>query len=253
MRTMEHVVRSSHAAEKDIILDSGRTVKQGGIFTQKPHLLCEGCNHSLGKIEDDLVKFAKPLFTTLDNTRIDAQQIRLLCAWIAVIAILSEHLSLGERTITIPPDNLIYIKYKIAPPPYWRIFCCSIVGEKWKYRYARHATSIFGGGSTRMESPIESGSPNTQISSMGMGNLFMQVFTCPSHKISIDYEIAMNAAGLTQLWPTPYRFGLFPKRTAKFPTKLILDDDQAEIIAHRFHNRLRALFKASHEGGGARF
>jgi hypothetical protein len=116
MRTMEHVVRSSHAAEKDIILDGGRTVKQGGLFTQKPHLLCEGCNHSLGKIEDDLVKFAKPLFTTLDNTYIDARQIRLLCAWIAVIAILSEHLSLGERTVTIQPDDLIYIKYKLAPP-----------------------------------------------------------------------------------------------------------------------------------------
>jgi hypothetical protein len=83
--------------------------------------------------------------------------------------------------------------------------------------------------------------PNTQISSFGIGNIFLQVFSSPNLRLVEDFRIAAKSRGLSQLWPLPNAFWPFTKGATKFPTKLVLDDDAADIIANAFSGRIDAL------------
>jgi len=82
---------------------------------------------------------------------------------------------------------------------------------------------------------------NTQISSFGIGKIFVQVFSCPNLTLVDDFRTAAKSRGLIQLWPLPMGFWPFTKGTAKFPTKVVLDDDAAEIISLAFSERIDAL------------
>jgi hypothetical protein len=75
------------------------------------------------------------------------------------------------------------------------------------------------------------------MSSFGIGNLFLQVFTTPYKLIAGDYQAAAKKTGLIQIWPIPLPI-LWPlqKGTAKFPTKLVLTDETAENLSLAFRD-----------------
>ncbi|MBA3812440.1 MAG: hypothetical protein H0X27_12505 [Caulobacteraceae bacterium] len=79
---------------------------------------------------------------------------------------------------------------------------------------------------------------NAQISTFGMGKLLIQVFICPILQLIDDYRIAARTAGLVQVWPAPTRWWPFDKGAAKFPTKLILDDEEVDSLGQSFGKRI---------------
>jgi hypothetical protein len=70
---------------------------------------------------------------------------------------------------------------------------------------------------------------NTQLSSFGMGKLFVQVLSCPNSGLVTNFEMVAKESGLTQLWPVPTK-GL-SKGFVRFPTKRILTDYDAELLS----------------------
>jgi hypothetical protein len=87
--------------------------------------------------------------------------------------------------------------------------------------------------------------PNdTQISSFGLGKVFIQVFTSPHSKLIYDFRSSLRSKGLVQLWPMPHKLNPFAKRLTKFPTKLVLKDEEADMMADAYSKRFDVLFGA---------
>ncbi|HEY3848698.1 MAG TPA: hypothetical protein VGL95_16455, partial [Acetobacteraceae bacterium] len=82
-------------------------------------------------------------------------------------------------------------------------------------------------------------SNNSQISSFGIGKIFIHCFSCPNWKVVADFETSARARGLTQIWPIPAGIWPFPKRATKFPPKLTLTDEEADVVAEAFYNLLQ--------------
>jgi len=114
----------------------------------------------------------------------------------------------------------------------------------WRQKYYHYSSHMFDvGGYGEFRSVWERTPPaNTQISSLGMGKLFIQVFTCPNHRWINDYRVAAKASGITRVWPIGFR--LLQKGAAKFPTKIILDEEGAEDLSKSFEERIEHLTQA---------
>ena len=223
-------------------------MKQGSVFSLKPFVACETCNTGwMAKFEDEMVKFSKPIFTSNDPLRLNDRQVQILSVWLSLIVILAEYIKLPGSSIAISAGDRNFIRSHLTPPENWSIFYASLNSTEWRQKYKRHVLSLneapFG-----VLSPILFTDDNTQISSLGMGKIFVQVFTCPVDRIVTDYRIAARARGLSQLWPITGGFWPFTKGSAKFPTKLVLDDDEAEIVADAFHERMRIMLRSAHRG-----
>jgi hypothetical protein len=219
------------------------TPRMGSPFSQKPYLACINCNTGwMQDVEDAMLKFAKPLFTSLDPAILNRYQIRAFVFWITLITVLAEYLDRSRSRVTITKTERDLIRRYRAPPPNWSIVVSSLNSEMWRCKYRNVHKMIFDfqnvGEYLNLKSTYV---PNTQISSFGMGNIFVQVFSCPNERFVDDFRRAAKARGLMRLWPLPSGFWPFTEGTAKFPTKLVLDDDTAEIVADAFSERIDAL------------
>ena len=73
-------------------LKQSRTL-QGGMFSQKPYLACQKCNTGwMNDFEQQVLIFAKSLFTSSKETKLTRKQVRSLCGWLSLIAILAEYI-----------------------------------------------------------------------------------------------------------------------------------------------------------------
>jgi hypothetical protein len=192
--------------------------------------------------EDEMNKFAKPLFTSYGAVKLNHTQLRIFAIWTSLVTILSEYIDKSTLSITISKDEREYLKKYRKPPEHWSIFAVSSSGTKWKARY-RHNTSFIGDFENLIEYHAairEKRRPNTQISSFGMGKLFVQVFTCHNLRLVHGFRLSTKTAGLIQIWPLP-GFWPFTKGSAKFPTKLVLKDDEADEIADAYNERIKIL------------
>jgi hypothetical protein len=222
--------------------------KQGAIFSIKPYLACGKCNNGwMNRFEDEMVKFSQPIFLGSTEIKLTHYQLRVMVGWLSLITILAEYtnkkLSWDNHPIT--KDERLYFKAYLAPPPNWTIVAASLEGTKWQQKYKQHCMGIYMNyiGSGLSPVFVPNADDNTQISSFGMGSLFVQVFSCPVDRYVSDFRVASKSRGLIQLWPLPGGFWPFTKGTAKFPTKTVLKDDEAEIIADAFYDRLRMMTK----------
>jgi hypothetical protein len=65
--------------------------KQGSIFSLKPRLACETCNNGwMNRFEDELLKFAKPLFLCTEKTKLNTHQMRIFIGWMSLVTMLAE-------------------------------------------------------------------------------------------------------------------------------------------------------------------
>jgi hypothetical protein len=66
-------------------------------------------------------------------------------------------------------------------------------------------------------------------------------------------ELLPEQGGLTNCGQPLEASGHSPKGSAKFPTKLVLDDTEADVVADAFNERLRIMLRIAHERQQALF
>ena len=215
-------------------------------FAKKPYLACIDCNTGwMHGFEDEMLKFSKPLFTSLDTTvQLDKTTQRVLAVWISLITILAEYLE-HKTGICISDNERNFVKTRLLPPENWTIVACSQTSQAWYAKYRHHSNIIAEHGSRAeyLGSLTREIPNNCQISSFGMGKLFVQVFSSPYWGHIQDYRIAARSSGFNQIWPIPRRFWPLPKRFAKFPTETVLNEEQATFAADSFNERLKRMTK----------
>ena len=233
---------AQYISPPNLTFEREQASEQGSIFRLRPRLACERCNTGWMKFfEDEMVKFAKPLFTSYDSISLNKPQFMVMAGWISLVTILAEYVA--SKRVTIPQADRYFITKVRRPPNNWVIVVSSLQGHEWKAKYRHHilhATHVdslsehyAGFGKDRPN--------NTQISSFGMGNLFMQVLSCPRQDVVTAFELSAKASGLTQLWPIPLRVLPFMGSAVRFPTKRILNDENAEELSNQFYERLRVM------------
>lgn len=159
-------------------------LRSGSIFSQRPYLCCAGCS------------FAKLFFVTHERVVLSRRQRRVFAVWVSLITVLAEFIVSGRNAISVEDRN--FIKTRLMPPRHWCIMSCSLNADEWKAKY-RNRTSFIGQFTSRAEyfAAVDLGiTPNTQLSSFGMGNLFAQVFSCPNERLVSEFEVAAKASGL---------------------------------------------------------
>lgn len=130
---------------------SERRLKQGSIFTQKPHLACIDCNTGwMRQFEDDMCFFAKPIFTSRGSVTLNMDQRRALAGWVALIAILAEYIDKSKASLTISEADKTHLKKNREPPRAWSIVAISSNSRKWFARY-RHVTTFIGNFTSAQE------------------------------------------------------------------------------------------------------
>jgi hypothetical protein len=223
-----------------------RELRQGSIFNQKPHLACIGCNTGWMKdFEDKVASFGKPLFAGGNATVLCEDQVRSLAGWITLVAILAQYIDESRIDIVSTRSDLDCIWKQKVPPDHWSIFAASQNGNVWNARYRSRSTNVADYASVQqfMDTVKAGVDANTQLSSFGIGSLFIQVFICPFPRFVDDYRTVTNEAGLNQIWPLPTgRLWPYHKQgTAQFPTKLVLGDQTAQALADTYYERLNRL------------
>lgn len=174
---------------------------QGSIFRQRPKLCCAKCNGGwMARFENEMVKFAKPLFTSWETRAVlNPHQQRVLAVWITLICVLAEFIDHRNR-ITTPEAERKFIKARRVPPDTWAIVACSSNSELWRAKYRhipldlRDFSSIheyFGEMASRRVN-------NTQITTLGMGRLYVQVFRCLNLALLSDYMRNAKASDFVQ-------------------------------------------------------
>jgi hypothetical protein len=99
---------SAPSADIDSVLDQFAAARQGSMFSIKPYIMCIDCNREWGRIEDEMVRFSKPIFTTFDPVSLTPNQTRVIIVWISLITILSEF-SKGNADV-IPKGDRQYLE-----------------------------------------------------------------------------------------------------------------------------------------------
>lgn len=222
-------------------------VRQGTIFTQKPRLVCETCNTGwMKKFEDEMLKFSLPIFTGEKSITLNQDQIGIMNGWLSLITILAAHLSLDRIwSIVVTEEERQYVKDNLRPPDNWTI-CYATLHEakKWDKYYRANSRQLFDireGGFQEGDLP-DNDLPNTQISSWGMGEIFIQVFISPSVHAVADYRGFVGSSGLPILFPPPRGVWPFTKGKAHFPANTIFDDEGADEFATAFEVRMDARY-----------
>jgi len=217
-------------------------IKEGSIFTQKPYLACIGCNVGWMKVfEDEMVKFSKSLFTSKETTYLTPEQVRWLSGWLTLITILAEYIDTSRNDVTISPIDRKYLKQHLSAPDHWTIIAASSDSLEWNASY-RHIPLFIGKFTSMAEyhaAVREGRQSNTQISSFGMGRLFVQVFSSPDPELVYKFRIFAKISGFVQLWPLTSKSPFFKEGT-KFPTDLILNSTGADKVADAFKKEIEA-------------
>lgn len=218
--------------------------KQGGLFSQKPFLACVQCNTGwMREFEDNIVCFAKPIFSGTQTVELSAKQISHLANWVGLVTILAEFINRGDPP-AIPVRHRAHLKVRgHLPSDEWTIVAAAQNGKDWYAKHRSHRahlgqyTSLAQFHGTVLAKPP----PNTLLSSFGMGRLFAQSFVCPDPRFVGYFRTAAKESGFIQLWPVHSSIWPFPKRTAHFPGELVLSDEGAKEAANSFAKRINAM------------
>ena len=101
---------------------------------------------------------------------------------------MAEYINWSTRNIIINKEERTFIKNITGRLTIGSIFYASLNGPDWTQKYVKDYPELhIHSGS--FESPILLTPPNTQITSFGMGKLFVQIFTCPVERASDSGKI----------------------------------------------------------------
>jgi hypothetical protein len=192
-------------------------------------------------IEDEVADFAKPILMGTDSVRLSAGQQRSLAGWIALITILGEYF---ERSIppAIPARDRAYLKVRHEPPKdTWSIVAASLNGIKWAGAYRHHRSNSYDFRDSIERRGFAEAPNNTLITSLGMGDLFVQSFVYPINRHVQSFRMGAKVSGFVQIWPPPSGFRTLSKWTTEFPTKLVLTDATADEASNAFDKRLKVM------------
>jgi hypothetical protein len=197
------------------------------------------------RFEHDVLSFPSSLFTdSITPFTPNISQQTALARWLSLITILAEFID-PATSVSIPKSDRDYLmNHKLPPIDTWTIAAATSHAIDWRVKYKHHALHTGVYSDVIEATGVMSAVPrnNTQFSSFGMGNVFFQTFVCPVKGIVSDYRASLRRSGLQQIWPIPnYWFWPLKKRTAVFPTKTPLNDEQADTIADSFHDRMEFL------------
>jgi hypothetical protein len=234
LRSIE-LVRPDHISPTHTRFQRVQQTKQGSIFTQKPYLACVDCNTGWMKhFEDEMLKFAKPLFISWEKVILDVHQVHAIATWISLVTVLAEYMDRSQGSVSISEVDRAYLKTCRRPPESWSIFAASLDGKVWRARY-RHHSLMVGDFKSLSEYDAAFGEHhpnNTQLSTFGIGNLFFQVFSCPKQTLGYNVQSMAIESGLTQLWPIlPDSVANVTDGYIKFPTRRRLSDYDAELLS----------------------
>jgi hypothetical protein len=225
-------------------------VRQGGMFSQKPYLACQKCNTGwMNDFEKPVIIFAKSLFASDDAVKLTRKQVRSLCCWLSLIAILAEYNVKREKS-SIPKIDRQYIKENLEHPGEWSIFACSqdnptllpfhATTRKWydqNMRAEEHAKAIVEGRDNL----------DTQLSIFGLGRVAFQLFTSLHMRLVTDFRTYVKHQGFIQLWPMPSILNPFSSRV-QFPTSALLDVNEIGQLHSAYTARFEMLFGAGRVG-----
>jgi hypothetical protein len=187
------------------------------------------------------------LFTSVVDIAIGRQQLQIISGWASLITILAEHIDTSQGSITVPENERLHLKNYLTPSDNWSIFAASLDSKIWNARYRHHSLMLadFANISEYYAAFGQNRPSNTQISSFGIGKIFVQVFSCPNQRFTTHFRIWAEASGLAQLWPIPS--GVWP--SAKFPTTLVLKDEAAEELSNAYNDRIKIMTQPPLLGG----
>jgi hypothetical protein len=225
-------------------------VRQGGMFSQKPYLACEKCNTGwMNDFEKPVIIFAKSLFASHDAIKLTRKQVRSLCSWLSLIAILAEYNVKREKS-SIPKIDRQYIREHLEPPGEWSIFARSqdnpallpfhATIRKWydpNLRTHEHAAAVVEGRDNL----------DTQLSIFGLGAVAFQLFTSSHMRLVTDFRIYARHRGFIQLWPLPSILNPFSNRF-EFPTRALLEVNEIGQLHNAYSARFEMLFGAGRVG-----
>jgi hypothetical protein len=196
------------------------------------------------QFEDEVVVFLKPILSEMGPCEISRAEQRQLVGWISLIAILAEWAGSGKHAIT--RAELKYFKRFRLPPDNWSVFIGGNDGVEWMKRYAYHNATI---NTIRHSSelPLENdGQPtrNTQITTIGVGNLLFQIFSSADPRATHSYRLTTPETGMVKIWPQGIALWPFTRQKLKLPPSVSFDDQQAYELADMFREKMKILFGA---------
>jgi hypothetical protein len=218
-----------------------RRIRQRSPFSNHSELACKTCvNGWMTQLQDQVEEFSQPLFTSASTQmQLTPAEQRALGAWVALMTILAEYAD--KPSAVIPQRDRSYLMKFQIPPPEWSIFCASLAARIWyaKYRHRTVHAGLYFDEIELWSSKTRYNKPNCQLTSLGMGELFFQVFTSPYAQLVAEYRRLCLEIELSQVWPI--RRSLFGKKSLRFPPKVRLSDETAAELADAYADRVVAM------------
>ncbi|WP_354032377.1 hypothetical protein [Bradyrhizobium sp. S3.2.6] len=198
------------------------------------------------QFEDEVVLFLKDaLEDKLDKALTEQEQVSL-AGWLALITILAEYAD--NAPPTTGQKALLALQKTRLPPDGFHIYVSRSKGPKWNQWYVYHNFHFNDAGLSHVRI-MRDGRPryNTQVTTMGIGNLLAHVFSGPDTTTLQSYSIAVEGSKLERIWPPKESFWvkqalwLRPQTLLKFPMKSEFSDNEADALAATLKQRIAAM------------
>jgi hypothetical protein len=207
------------------------------------------------RFEDEMTAFARPNFFTSERPiNLDARQLCIFAVWVSPITVLAEYIDRSKIASLSPKEIAFSSNLNLRRPQLGslsHVLLILIYGLQNTDTIRRlPGSSLVSLSITPLSCKVRPN--NTQISSFGMDKLFVQTFSCPNQNIVADFWVEAKTQGMAPIWPIPTGFWPFSKRSAKFPTQLVLDNKSADITADAFNERMKIMTQPPYFGGRVR-
>jgi len=222
--------------EKDRRLHGSVTKVTGDPKSRRVKIVCQRCNNEWMSILQDR---AKPLLLPLmkgEKTTLNEQKQKIIAAWAAMTVINAEYITPGRAAISVVYRRHLF-QHKEAPPRI-RIWIGNFRRRKWP-AYWVHNSLLIAPGDAPYPWQVGPGGllwPNTQVTTLTFGALYLQAFSCPYPEILGGLQPLKQY--MIQVWPIREKFMVWP------PTATI-DDRAADGIAGAIFSKLDSIGTAS--------
>ena len=165
-------------------------VQQGHSGSKKVPYVCKGCNNGwMSRMEIRARPLLMPLIQGLPHSK-STFDLKYLATWIAKTVMVAEYIHPDH--IAIPDKERLHMYANLAPPDHWIIWIADYRGTKWRnLAISHHMAKLLP---PKAPEPSESVAPDTHITSIGMGHLFIQVVASV-----LEFEFEHDA--FRRIWP----------------------------------------------------
>ncbi len=214
---------TDHTASSSIIatdrIEETRRKWSGDPRNRSVRVVCARCNSGwMSRLQEQSKDYLLPLVSgtacTLGKNRQTA-----LATWCAMSAMTAEFLGDGRRQAISPADrNHLQSKLRPPSPLYWRIWIAHYVRRDWVGQWVQMMSRVASDGDKVVDSDGIA-VPNTQTTTLVVGQLYIHLFSCPHDEIVRRVEPTETAKSLfTQIWPVD-------QRIVRWPTTTITDEN----------------------------